>query len=233
LTDGVSAAALRARRKGPLMRDLYPIFLKLKGRQCLVVGGGNIACRKIESLLECGPRVRVVAPDCDHAVWEMWMAGRIELARRMFRPEDLEGVFLAIAATNDEEVNRAIHAAARERGVLCNVVDRPDLCDFYVPAVVERGDLQIAISTNGKAPALGAALRNWLEEEIGPGYGSAVERLGKLRERVRARYPNAPERRMEVLRRVAGSDTLWAALRSRDPKALDAIMESWTSCSLD
>ena len=222
-----------ARKKGSLMRDLYPIFLRLKDRSCVVVGGGNIAWRKTESLLECGARVRVVAPECNPEVREMSRAGRIELARRGFRPEDLDGAFVVIAATDDEEANRAVHDAARERGVLCNVVDRPELCDFYVPAVVERGDLQIAISTNGKAPALGAALRKWLEEEIGPAYGAVVERLGELRERVRARHPDAPERRMEILRRLAGSEALWAALRSRNAQALGAIMESWTSCSLD
>jgi precorrin-2 dehydrogenase/sirohydrochlorin ferrochelatase len=130
------------------MSGLFPMFMKLEGKRCLVVGAGKIGEPKIASLLEAGARVHVITLAATEAVHKWANAGRIALELRPFTERDLEGVFLAIVATSLNDLNRLVYRKAQLRGVLCNVVDVPDYCDFYYPAVVRRGDLQIAISTN-------------------------------------------------------------------------------------
>lgn len=160
---------------------LFPMFLKLSGRHCLVVGAGNIGERKIRSLLDCGARVRVIAPAASAAVEEAASQGTLTWLPRKLELSDLDGVFLVVAATSSLEINHAIYRAAQERGILCNVVDDPPHCDFFYPAVVRRGHFQIAISTNGLSPALAQRVRKQFEEEFPPVYGVWLEELGKKR----------------------------------------------------
>jgi len=166
--------------------SLFPMFVKLAGRPCLVVGAGVVGTSKIEGLLAAGASIRVVAPEATADVREWSRTGRISWLERGFEPHDLDGTFLAVVATPSRDLNARIFDEANRRGVLCNVVDDPPLCDFYYPAVVRRGDLQIAISTNGRSPALAARLRRDLEQQFGAEYSVWVEELGREREKILA-----------------------------------------------
>jgi len=160
------------------------MFLKLEGRTCLVVGAGNVGEPKIRSLLDAGAKVRVIAPSATDAVVEWARAGLIAWEQRTFEEPDLNGIFLTIAATASTRVNDLVFREARRRGVLCNAVDDPERCDFYYPAVVRRGQLQIAISTGGQSPALAQRLRRELETEFGEEYSEWVQELGTAREKL-------------------------------------------------
>ena len=160
---------------------LFPMFLKLSGRPCLVAGAGIIGEPKIRSLVDCGAQVRVVAPEASPAIAEAAARGEVVWRQKSFEPLDLEGVFLVVAATSSTEVNHAIYQEAQRRGVLCNVVDDPPHCDFFYPAVVRRGHLQIAISTGGLSPALAQRLRKQFEAGFPAVYGEWLEQLGKQR----------------------------------------------------
>ncbi|MHB8503790.1 MAG: precorrin-2 dehydrogenase/sirohydrochlorin ferrochelatase family protein [Candidatus Acidiferrales bacterium] len=168
------------------MKSLFPLFLKLEGRPCLVVGAGEIGESKIGSLLDAGGTVHVVAPHATGNVEEWAKDGKILWLRREFRETDLDGCFLVIAATPSTELHAKIFRLAGKRRILCNIVDMPELCDFYYPAVVRRGALQIAISTRGRSPALAQRLRKELEAQFGPEYEEWVAMLGEARERIRA-----------------------------------------------
>ena len=174
---------------------LFSMFLKLAGRKCIVVGAGTIAESKINSLLDAEAQVTVVAPAFNIAVQQLASLGCVTLIKREFVPEDLNGAFLVIAATAYTVVNRAVYDEARRRGVLCNAVDDPENCDFYFPAVVQRGPLQIAISTAGESPALAQHLRVEIEEQLDPETGDWLARLGKVRREVLATIPAGEERR--------------------------------------
>src|SRR3977135_1645169 len=141
------------------------MFLKLANRQCLVVGAGKVGEPKIGGLLETGARIRVVALEASRAVREWAKAGKIELELRAFSADDLDGAFLAIVATNSRPLNERVYDEAQRRRVLCNVVDVPDLCDFFYPAIVRRGDLQIAVSTAGKSHSLATTIRRHKETQ--------------------------------------------------------------------
>jgi precorrin-2 dehydrogenase/sirohydrochlorin ferrochelatase len=171
------------------------MFLKLTGRPCLVVGAGRVGELKIESLLAAGAAVKVVAPEATEAVAQWARAGKINWQPRCFEPSDLHGVFLVVVVTSSRELNDSIYRDAQGRGVLCNVVDDPPHCDFYYPAVVSRGELQIAISTNGQSPALAQRLRRELEQQFGHEYEAWVEALGRERRRLFALSLNPEERR--------------------------------------
>ena len=174
---------------------LFPMFMKLEGRSCLVVGAGAIGEPKIGSLLTSGASLCVIAPQVSPAVAEWARARAIVWEAREFKVTDLDGVFLVIAATSSREVNGAIFHEAQQRNILCNVVDDPEYCDFYYPAVVRRGDLQLAISTNGHSPALAQRIRRELEIQFGPEYGEWLEELGKIRQQLFASGMNPDERR--------------------------------------
>jgi precorrin-2 dehydrogenase/sirohydrochlorin ferrochelatase len=166
--------------------SLLPIFVKLRNRLVVVVGGGAIAEGKIESLLAAEARVRIVAPQVTPAIAKWIEQGRVEWHAKTFDPADLGGAFLVIAATSAPGVNEAVFAEADARGILCNAVDDIEHCHFYYGSVVQRGDLQIAISTNGKSPALAQRLRVLLEKQFGPEYELWLEWLGAARELLRA-----------------------------------------------
>jgi len=173
----------------------YPILLLLEGRPCVVVGGGRVATRKVESLLVAGARVRVISPELHPDLRALRDAARLEHVARTFASGDLEGSFLVIAATDDTLVNEQVWREAEERGLLINTVDDPPRCNFYVPAVVRRGALTLAVSTDGKSCSLAAKLRRELEELFGPEYEPLVDLLGELRQRMKARVGDPGERK--------------------------------------
>jgi len=164
----------------------YPVNLVgLADRRCVVVGGGEVAQRKVESLLEAGAdRVAVISPRLTHKLKALLQAKRIEHHPRGYRQGDLEGAFVVIAATDDPDVNREVWQEAQERHLLVNVVDDPQHCNFFVPSVVRRGDLTISICTGGQDPALSARLRQELEPRFGREYAAFLEMAGALRDRV-------------------------------------------------
>src|SRR5215472_13072881 len=166
--------------------SLFPIFLKLQDRPCLVVGAGEVAESKIHSLLAAGARVTVVSTEAKHGLVELAETGRFTWHRREYVAADLEGVFLVVAATDSLEVNAAVYRDAVVRNVLCNAVDDPPNCDFYFPSVVRRGKLQIAISTAGESPALAQRLRKEIDEQLPDDLGPWLDDLGELRREVLA-----------------------------------------------
>ncbi len=193
------------------MTNLFPMFLKLEGRQVLVVGAGKVGEPKIAGLFDTGARIRVVALDATPAVCEWAREGKIELELRRFSASDLNGAFLAIVATSSRALNEFIYREAQKLGILCNVVDVPDLCDFYYPSVVRRGDLQIAVSTAGQSPSLAQKIRQQLEKQFGPGYATWVAKLGETRKLILA--SDLPkERKLELLHSLASREAFEAAL---------------------
>jgi precorrin-2 dehydrogenase/sirohydrochlorin ferrochelatase len=185
--------------------SLFPMFLKLEGRSCLVLGAGSVGEQKIHSLLDCGAQIRVVAPWATAVVKEWDRAGVVTWIPRKFESSDLDGTYLAVAATSDVEVNHAIYREAQARGILCNVVDDPPYCDFYYGALVRRGQLQIAISTNGLSPALAQRIRKQFEDEFPPIYGHWLDELGNRRVEL-FRAGGDPEERKQILHRLASHD---------------------------
>ena len=184
-------------------RFRHPIVVSLDGEPVVVVGGGPVAERKVAGLLEAGARVTVVSPEVTAAIDAWHGEGRIALELRPYRAGDLEGARLAYAATDDDSVSRAVRAEADQRRVWLNVADVPDLCDFYVPAVVRRGDLTVAVTTGGGSPGLARRIREWLDGQLGPELTSLTERLSALRERWRPRRgseADAEAARMEAER---------------------------------
>ena len=159
----------------------FPICLDIKGRCCLVVGGGRVAARKVASLLEHGGRVRVISPELTPELARLHTAGKLEWRAASYQDGDLADAFLVIAATDDAEVQARVHAEAEARHILLNVADVPKWCNFILPATVRRGDLSIAVSTGGKSPAMAKRLRRELEAGLGPEYGLLTELLGRLR----------------------------------------------------
>jgi precorrin-2 dehydrogenase / sirohydrochlorin ferrochelatase len=194
---------------------LFPAFLKLQGRRCLVVGAGPVAEEKIESLLRAGATVRVVAPLATSHVQAWARAKKIRWQPRKFHLADLTGAFLVVAATSSPALHAKIFRQARRRGVLCNVVDDPAHCDFYYGAVVRRGELQIAISTGGHSPALAQRLRKKLESEIGAEYEHWLAALGAARRRLFAKSIS-PARRKALLHRLASENSFEKYLRGRN-----------------
>jgi precorrin-2 dehydrogenase/sirohydrochlorin ferrochelatase len=187
------------------------MFLKLEGRRVLIVGAGRVGEPKIAGLLDTGAHIRVVALEATPAVRQWARDGKIELDLRAFSSDDLVGAFLAVVATSSRTLNERIYREAQRRGVLCNVVDVPDLCDFFYPSVVRRGDLQIAVSTSGKSPSLAQKIRQQLERQFGPGYASWVAELGETRKLILDSDLDK-ERKLDLLHSLASREALEAAL---------------------
>jgi precorrin-2 dehydrogenase/sirohydrochlorin ferrochelatase len=200
--------------------ELFPMFLKLAGRSCLVVGAGRVAEPKIESLLRCGARVRVVAPAATPAIREAASAGKVVWEQRAFRPADLKGVFLVVAATPSPELHQQIFELAREAAILCNAVDEPSRCDFYYGAVVHRGPLQIAISTAGNSPSLAQRLRHELEQQFEPAYAEWVAEIGKARDALMSEVRIA-EQRKSALKEIS-SERAFRSFQRRGKSASSA-----------
>lgn len=193
---------------------LFPMFLKLTERPCLVVGAGEIGESKIGSLVDAKAKVLVVAPEATSQVESWAQSGKIEWQPRAWQPADLDGMFLVVAATSSTEVHERIFEEATRRGVLCNIVDVPALCDFYYPAIVQRGALQIAISTAGQSPALAQRLRKEMEAQFGTEYTVWLDQLGEERDKLFAE-PRDPEERKRLLHDLASAEAFKAFLRKR------------------
>ena len=175
--------------------SLFPLFLKLEGKRCLVVGAGLIGLEKVESLLRCAASIHVIAPHAVARVQELSSTGRIDWLARNYDPADVIGCDLVIAATNDREVNRAVFEEATRHRILCNTADDPPLCDFFFASIVQRGDLQIAISTAGQSPALAQRLRREIDAQLPPDLGPWLAELGELRREVLQAMPAGAERK--------------------------------------
>lgn len=173
----------------------YMACLKLSGRRCLVVGGGEVGLEKVEGLLVCGADVVLVAPEAVEPLQELAREGSIRWERREYRPEDLEGSLLAIAATDDTDVNIRVYEDAERRAMLVNVVDVPPLCNFILPAIFRSGPLAIAISTAGASPALAKRIRSQIAEEYGEPYARLAELLNEVRGWAKGTLPTYQDRK--------------------------------------
>jgi precorrin-2 dehydrogenase/sirohydrochlorin ferrochelatase len=200
----------------------YPMMLNLAGRRALVVGGGKVALRKALALADAGAAVRAVSPEF---LPEFLADARLECIREPYAARHLAGMMLVVAATDDEAVNASVAADARTAGVPVNVVDRPALCDFIVPSVVERGSLRIAVSTGGAAPSLARRLRERLEKEFGPHYATYLDVMGGVRRDLQAR-DLAPDVRRRLFERLSDDDIIAAARAGPDAcrRAIDAAI---------
>lgn len=205
------------------MPDFFPISLDLRGRPCLVVGAGEVAARKAASLLDHGADVTVVAPEATEVIRELASEGRLRWHRRRYRSEDMEGAFLAIAATGDPEVNRRVYEDADRLKRPVNVVDVPELCSFIVPSILRRGSVSVAVSTSGKSPTLAKRLRRELEAVVGPEYGLLADLLGELRPQVHERVA-AQEQRAAAWERAVGSGALGLLREGRVEEAREALV---------
>ncbi len=207
----------------------YPIFLNLVGRKAVVVGAGSVGIRKAQALVETGARVVVVAPRLDPDFSSLANRTNVEVIQAKYSKEYLAGAILAIAATNDPEINLKIYHDCQTLEVLCNVVDVPELCDFFVPAVVQRGSLQIAVSTDGNCPAYAGHVRRKLEAMFTEDHGRFVEDLETLRRRLIQIQPDA-ERRKALLDRLVSDESLNFYIR-QGAEAWKSRAESWITPS--
>ncbi len=181
--------------RGMLETPFYIACLRLKGRRCLVVGGGDVGLEKVEGLLACDADVTLVAPDAHPALAELAAEGSIRWERREFAPDDLEGCLIAIAATDDTDVNIAVFEAAERRAMLVNVVDVPPLCNFILPAIVRTGPLAVAISTAGASPALAKRMKREIAELFGEPYATLAVLLNDARGWAKATLPTYQDRK--------------------------------------
>lgn len=202
----------------------YPLFMDLRNRQVLVVGGGSVAERKVESLIEAGAAITVVSPKLTPGLEERARSGSIRAFTREFAPRDIDDALLVISATDVPAIQEQVALAARARRILVNTVDSPQLCDFIVPAVVRRGDVIAAISTSGTSPALAAALRAKLESHITHDTGRAARILGEIRGEVHSRFPD-PARRKQVFERIVESGILDWISSCDDAEALKRVRD--------
>jgi siroheme synthase-like protein len=184
----------------------YPAILLLEGRLAVVIGGGQVAERKVKTLLDAGAKVRVVSSQVTDGIRDHAERGDIELIERRYSRGDLAGAAAAVAATDDEEVNRGVFAEATDSGIPVNVVDNVSLCTFIAPSIIRQGDLVLAISTGGNAPALAVRIRERLEKEFGDEYARFLKLMGELREQVTV--PGDQDERAKAWYRVVDSDVM-------------------------
>jgi precorrin-2 dehydrogenase/sirohydrochlorin ferrochelatase len=185
----------------------YPVFLDINARKCLVVGGGSVGTRKIISLVECGAIVTVVSPETTEKLQTLAHEGVITLKNRPYRPADMEGMFLVFGATDQELLNRQINQDAERLNCLCNIADRPEVCNFILPATVKRDDLVIAISTSGKSPAFAKQLRRQLEQQFGHEYATFLSLMGRIRSLL-LKEKHAPEEHKPIFNQIIKSDII-------------------------
>jgi precorrin-2 dehydrogenase/sirohydrochlorin ferrochelatase len=211
------------------MSQYYPVFLKVRDKLCLVVGGGSVAARKIGSLLEYGGAVRVVSPELSPSLRELAETERISWVPEPYSAESLDGAFLVVAATGNPAVNRQVAADCERRGLPANIVDAPELCSFVVPAVVRRGELAIAVSTGGASPALARRIRQQLEAQFDETYSVLLAALGAARNYIRQNVPD-PVRRKALLTALGEADLL-SVLKEQGPGALSDCINKITGGS--
>ena len=197
-------------------RSYYPAFVALMGRKCAVVGGGRVAERKVKDLLKAEAAVTVISPELTPALKRLKDNGRIAHRARGFKGHDLNKAFLAIAATDHEETNLQVAAAAEEKGILVNISDHPELCSFIVPSSFRRGPLQVAISTSGASPAMSRAIREDMEARYGGVFGKYLIKVRALRKKAVKKIASAGERE-KFLRLLASPGAIKKLLKGQEP----------------
>jgi precorrin-2 dehydrogenase/sirohydrochlorin ferrochelatase len=211
--------------QGMLDTPFYIACLRLVGRRCVVVGGGSVGLEKVEGLLACGGDVTLIAPEAEPELRECAREGSIRWEQRCYAgPEDLEGVFIAIAATNETEVNIAVYGDAERRAMLVNVVDVPPLCNFILPAIVRTGPLAIAISTAGASPALAKRMKREIEGQFGEPYAQLAVLLNEVRGWAKSTLPTYQDRKEFFEAIVGGEPDPIALLRDGDEQAVRELI---------
>ncbi|QOJ24334.1 MAG: uroporphyrinogen-III C-methyltransferase [Gammaproteobacteria bacterium] len=205
--------------------DFLPVFLDIKNKMCLVVGGGEVATRKVQLLLQAGAQVSVVSPELNFELNEYRMLGKIQHLATNFQADQLRNPALVIAATDDRDTNRQVSAAAQQRQIPVNVVDNPDLCTFIMPSIVDRSPLLIAISSGGQSPVLARLLRAQLETMIPAAYGRLAAIAGKFRERVKQHFTHPEKRRIFWEKTLQGRFAAMV-LAGKDKAAQDYLLQS-------
>ena len=212
--------------QGMLDTPFYIACLRLSGRRCVVVGGGDVGLEKVEGLLACDGQVTLVAPDAVPQLEELAAEGSIHWDRREYRPEDLERTFIVIAATGDTDVNIRVFEDAERRAMLVNVVDVPPLCNFILPAIIRTGPLAIAISTAGASPALAKRIRNEIAEEYGEPYARLAILLNEVRGWAKGSLPTYQDRKVFFESIVNGEPDPVELLRGGDEAAVRDLIEA-------
>ena len=202
----------------------YPVHLNIENRHCLVVGGGGVGTRKVITLLDCGARVTVVSLEFSGKLRELAASGNIDLEQRSYRSEDLNGIFLVIGATNDMKLNRQISHDAEKFNTLCNIADRPEVCNFILPSIVRREDLVITISTSGKSPAMAKKLRRALENQYGEEYGKLLRLMGAIRKKL-LRQAHEPEAHKPLFEQLINSDLIEMIQKGETAKIDSLLLE--------
>ncbi|MCP4689356.1 MAG: bifunctional precorrin-2 dehydrogenase/sirohydrochlorin ferrochelatase [Desulfobacterales bacterium] len=200
----------------------YPVNLDIRNRPCLVVGGGSVGARKVTNLLRAGAVVTVVSPEAEPRIEALAEKGAVSLEKRSYRSSDLQGVFLVIGATDDEALNLKISADARRANMLCNIADQPEKCNFILPAIIQRGDLIIAISTSGKSPAFAKKLREELQTRFGEEYAEFLNLMGAARKKLLSRA-HAPEAHKPLFEKLIDGD-LVGLIREGKTDEINALL---------
>lgn len=202
----------------------YPVNLDIKDRQCIVVGGGDVGTRKVLTLLECSAFVTVVSPVASNTLLNLEDRGSITLKKRSYVESDLHGMFLVICATDNDMLNRQVSVDAQKLNMLCNVADRPEACNFILPAVVKRGDLTIAVSTSGKSPAFAKKIRKDLEKQYGDEYAQFLKLMGAIREKL-LNTKHEPEAHKHLFEELIDRDIIQMIRNGNVDKLNSALFE--------
>ena len=205
------------------MPGFYPMMMNLNDRSAVVIGGGEVAARKAEMLVKCGAIVKVVAPDLHRLLEPLVSSGKVVHIDGEYEKGQLKGAVIVIASTDNTEVNRAVYDDATKIGIPVNVVDVPELCSFIVPAIVESGDLIVAISTSGKSPAMAKRIRKELQAYFGEEYALMLKLMGEARQIMMKKEPDL-NRRMVLLSELANSD-LFDRIKSGERPSASEIVE--------
>ena len=200
----------------------YPVHLDINNRSALVVGGGGVGTRKVRTLLDCGARVKVVSLETSEQLRDLAASGEIVLEERSYQSDDLSDMFLVIGATNDEKLNRQISSDADRLNTLCNIADRPEVCNFILPSIVHRDDLVITISTSGKSPALAKKLRKTLENQFGEEYGTLLRLMGAIRKKLLGQA-HEPEAHKPLFEQLLNSDLI-GMIRKAEIDKIDSLL---------
>jgi len=200
--------------------NIYPISLCIDDKQCVVIGGGKVAERKVCSLIDSKAKVKVVAPEITPYLRRLVAKKQIAYANKKFSDSDISGAFLVIGATDNQSVNKKISEAALRKNILVNIVDVSELCNFFVPACVRRGDLSISISTSGKSPALAREIRKQIEKDYGPGYARLLRELGRVRELIKSKCDTL-EAKKKIWKNII------KAIRGKENKELAKMLEKY------
>ncbi len=196
---------------------LLPVVLRVQGKRCVVIGGSEVAAQKVWQLLECGAKVIIVSPKLGDELMALAQEGRFRWLPQRYDASVLDGAFLVFACTDDNSVNRQVFADCQALRIWCNVVDVPELCHFFMPSILRRGELVVAVSTSGNSPAFARRVRLFLEGIIGDEFEALVALLGELRDEVRQALPTIEERRTFIER--VWESGVWTHLRNGDWEA--------------